>query len=401
MPLATFALDGADPTALRFPVAQLPRRKVDVLRTLLQLDGIDAGIPLLIEERYLQERDGLNLLLRLRLEPALAASRAPVFVRLRKQVENHVRHNAKYAVLCTRGVMLLREGEEPSEEAVGAARPISQAEHLDVLESLSIGLPSSTHQLSNEWGPHRLWRGYARLAAVQTEPEWSSAAFLARRQQEYYAYLLGLAALRHELRGKRVSDAADEGALAEYEAFLGRYRGPALRVLLLDDEVAMGWGEAVRAVLEREGVLEVDTSLGGVDFDAERGRVQAKVDEGWDLVLADLRTSGKDHSGVPSRGALQYAGAEWIRQIKKHHPETAVVAFTASNKAWSVQELRELGIDGYWVKESPEFGVDEGYSEANAARLLTTVRKALEPRIEARPVWELYAELDRLAKRKA
>src|SRR5690606_24154991 len=90
MPLATFALDGADPTALRFPVAQLPRRMVDGLRTLLQLDGIDAGIPLLIEERYLQERDGLNLLLRLRLEPALAASRAPVFVRLRKQVENHV-----------------------------------------------------------------------------------------------------------------------------------------------------------------------------------------------------------------------------------------------------------------------------------------------------------------------
>lgn len=393
MPVATFTLDDAEPEALRFPIFQ-QRHRIDVLRTLLQLDVLEAGTPLLIEERYLQERDGLNLLLRLRLEPALGVSRSPVFIRLRAPVESHVRHHPKYAVLCTRGVTLLREGEE----AVAEAEPLSPAEHLNVLESLRVQPPSSQsrHDLANEWGPHRLWRGYARLASADEEPGWARDAFLRLRQQEYYAYLLGLAALR-SAKDRR---SAEADALAKYEAFLDGYRGPALRILLLDDEVGAGWGEAVRMVLEREGVLKVDTSLGGVDFDAEQGRVEAKMDEGWDLVLADLRTSAQDRAGTPSRGALHYAGSEWIRRIKHSHPETAVVAFTASNKAWSVQELWELGIDGYWIKESPEFGVDDAYSVANAARLLTVVRKALEPRINARPVWVLYTEFDRLAKQK-
>ena len=170
-----------------------------------------------------------------------------------------------------------------------------------------------------------------------------------------------------------------------------------LRVLLLDDEIDKGWGDAVRAVLERPGVLEVNTDLAGVDFDAKEDLVAEIVDRGWDLVLADLRTTPGDRAQPPARGVRQYGGATWIERIKGAHPETAVVAFTASNKAWSVQELRDMGVDGYWVKESPEFGVDDGYSEANAARLLTIVRESLEPRLEARPIWALRAALDRAA----
>lgn len=394
MPLATFTTESAEADAYRFPLVQ-QRHRIRLLKTLLQLVSLEPGTPLLIEEQYLQERDGLNLLLRLRLEPRLPVSRSPVFVRLRGSVERHLRHHPKYAVLCSRGVTLLREGEDPSADALAAAKPVSQAEQLDLLGSLVVRPPNaqSRHDLANEWGPHRLWRGYAQLTGTTEEPEWEQESFLRLRQQEYYAYLLGLAALR----STRNTETSDVNALKEYEAFLDSYQGPTLRVLLLDDEIAKGWGEAVRAVLERDGVLTVDTSLAGVDFDAHRSRVTAKINEGWDLVLADLRTSARDRAGTPSRGALQYAGAEWIRDIKSSHPETAVVAFTASNKAWSVQELRELGIDGYWVKESPEFGVDNTYSAANAARLLTMVRKALEPRIEAKSVWQLRADVDRLA----
>lgn len=398
MPFATLTLDEAEPDALRFPIVQ-QRHRIDTLRTLLQLDGLAVGTALLIEERYLQERDGLSLLLRLRLEPELGASRSPVFVRLHTPVERHIRHHPKYAVLCTRGVTLLNEGEELTEEIIASAEVLTPAEHLEGLESLAMHTSSlkGRHDLANEWGPHRLWRGYAALSGTVEEPEWARETFFRLRQQEYYAYLLGLAALRSTGR----TEPAGTNALSEFEAFLDGYQGSTLRVLLLDDEIKRGWGEAVKATLERSGTLEVDTSLAGLDFDAERARVEAKVEEGWDLVMADLRTSSKDRASASKRGALQFAGAEWIRRIKEKHPETAVMAFTASNKAWSVEELRELGIDGYWTKESPEFGVEDGYSEANAARLLTTVRKALEPRIEARPVWQLYTEVDRLAKQKA
>jgi DNA-binding NarL/FixJ family response regulator len=396
MPIATFTLSDPASADFRFSVVQQSNKKVDVLRTVLKLDGLEAEVPLLLEEKYLQERDGLLLLLRLRLEPALTASRAPVFVRLRGSVEKHIKHNTKYSVLCTRGVTLLREGEEPSDEAISSACPITKEEHLEVLESLPIrplGL-KGRHELANEWGPHRLWRGYAQLAGIDTEPEWSGSAFLKLRRQEYYAYLLALAALRSTKRTR--PSQVEREALADYDAFLDGYTGPPIRILLLDDEIEAGWDEAVRAVLEREGKLTVDISLRGVDFKENRRDVEATATSGeWDLVLADLRTE-KGERGT-GRSATHLSGASLINKIKEAHPQTAVVVFTASNKAWSVQELRELGTDGYWVKESPEFGVDDAYSRANASRLLTVVRKALQPRIEARPIWMLRTDLARLA----
>ena len=167
-------------------------------------------------------------------------------------------------------------------------------------------------------------------------------------------------------------------------------------MLLLDDEIDRGWGDVIEAALGVPGIA-VDTTLAGVDFDAQGDVVESKVlGERWDLVLADLRVRGEDRAGEVARGALQYGGADWIRRLKSAHPDTAVVAFTASNKAWSTQELQDLGVDGYWTKEGPEFGVDDGYSRDHAAALIDAVRTALERRSVARPVWDLAERIQTL-----
>ena len=111
-------------------------------------------------------------------------------------------------------------------------------------------------------------------------------------------------------------------------------------------------------------------------------------------MLADLRISQEDKNWANVRGVRHYLGARWIERIKRAHPETAVIAFTASNKASSLEELYELGVDGYWLKESPEFGVDDEYSKDNAGRLLDVVRNALQPRIDAGPIWDLITALE-------
>ena len=54
--------------------------QIDYRATLRKLSRLDGRTPLLIEEQYLQPRDGLGLLLRLRMETTLRASRSPAFV---------------------------------------------------------------------------------------------------------------------------------------------------------------------------------------------------------------------------------------------------------------------------------------------------------------------------------
>lgn len=407
MDLLTFTLNGPTsgrqrPLVVIYDDEGIPE-EIDFRATIASLRGVAETTPILLEERYIQQQDGLGLLLRLRMEPSLRAGRCPVFVRLRNPLEKHLRRHGKFAVLCTEGVALLGPDDEP--DPASTPSPLYADEKgdplLHVLEALPIQPEGdgSRHDLANRWGPLRLWKGLQRLRPkdeVRPNPKWVTELDQELRNEEPYAYLLALAELRISGKAGASSDPGD--AYAEWKKFLSEHRGAELRVLLLDDEIERGWGEAVKAALERPGTLDMDISLAGIDFDTERERVeQTAFKEEWDLVLADLRTSTADHAGAPSRGAMQYAGADWIRQIKDKHPETAVVAFTASNKAWSVQELREQGIDDYWVKESPEFGIDDAYSQANAARLLTAVRKALKPRIEARPIWALRVDLVRLA----
>ena len=334
------------------------------------------------------------------METALEASRSPVYVRLEHPVEWHLRRHLKFSILWTDGVALLASGQEPTDEHVPVPSSLTDDQLLVVLEGLPVRPDGdgSRHDLANRWGPVRLWRGLQVLRPsdeVVPNPGWVGRVERELRAEEPYAYLLALA----DLRGVTEPTPAAGSSWADWRQFARGVSGGPLKVLLLDDEIERGWGDAVSAALSVPGKVVVDTSLSGVDFDAARERVEGTaLGERWDLVLADLRTSAADRAGGPARGAGQYGGAEWVRQIKSARPDTAVVAFTASDKAWSVQELRDLGVDGYWTKESPEFGVNDAYSAAHAAALLDAVGPVLYKRVRARPVWDLWEALDAVSR---
>lgn len=385
-----------------FPLVSAGRGKVDHLRTIEGLRKLREPVPILFEEKYLQERDGLGLLLRLRLEVGMPASRFPVYVRLRSPLEVHLRHHPKYAVLCRPGVAILSEGEEPADVPTPAT--LDGPGLLRVLKSLPFRHEGdgSRHDMANRWGPLRLWMG-AQLVRPPGErsprPGWVESLERELRGEEPYAYLLALAELG--AAGPDGSDGVEPRSWEDWCQFVRAYDGKEpFRILLLDDEIGRGWGEAVRSLLGWPGRVEVDTTLGGVDFDTERGRVRDHALSGrWDLVLSDLRMFAEDRDGAATPSSLGLGGAALIGEIKARSPQTAVVAFTASNKAWSVRELQSLGADGYWSKESPEFGANQTVTTENAALLLDTVGDILYKRSEARPVWNLLRNIEAESKR--
>ncbi|HEX9952134.1 MAG TPA: hypothetical protein VGB53_10225 [Rubricoccaceae bacterium] len=394
---------------ISFAVPTLPHQRVlvvtdegeiDFSSTLASLDGVTPETPLIIEERYLNVQDGVDLLLRLRMTPELPASRCPVIVRLQHPVEWHIRRHGRFAILASEGVALL--GPTDQLESVDAPTPIDEPTQLRVLESLPIRIESdgSRHSLANRWGPYRLWAGAQALKPEDEQdsqpPPQVQEAYDRLLDDQPYAHQLALAELRRRVHTAPPPPPSGMAATAwaDWTDFLNGYAGDPIQVLLLDDEIDEGWGAAVAALLERPGKLSVDVSLADADFDAENERVvELATGTPWDLVLADLRTSAADRQQAQAQQVDTFGGADLIRRIKGAHPETAVVAFTASNKVWSMHRLRELGAEGYWTKEGPEHGVDDTYSREHAATLLDTAKAVLSRRIVARPVWKLRSDL--------
>jgi CheY-like chemotaxis protein len=90
------------------------------------------------------------------------------------------------------------------------------------------------------------------------------------------------------------------------------------------------------------------------------------------------------------------SGVRLIKKLKKARPDLPIVAVTASNKAWTSKTLRSAGADGYWIKESPEYGVRTGYTIQNAADLITTLHETLQRYDNAAPIWALVRRIHQL-----
>ena len=71
-----------------------------------------------------------------------------------------------------------------------------------------------------------------------------------------------------------------------------------------------------------------------------------------DLVLLDVRLD-KD-SDTYSQHIENSTGVKLAKWIRGETPTTPIIAATASNKSWTLEALLENGINGYWVKGSPD-----------------------------------------------
>jgi DNA-binding NarL/FixJ family response regulator len=79
--------------------------------------------------------------------------------------------------------------------------------------------------------------------------------------------------------------------------------------------------------------------------------------------------------------------------IKEKSPHIPVIIFTASDKAWNLDEVLEKGADAMYIKESPLYYRSEEYSLKNYKDFTDTIRYVHEKYKVLRPYWILIKKL--------
>lgn len=255
--------------------------------------------------------------------------------------------NEKLGVLCTTpGSILVKneDGEIAKALQINALTPSEYSTQF--LKVITINRPDSTgkHSLANVWGVSRLAQATG-LRKVLLERE-----DIDNRYKELYVKYL-----------KSINDT--QGTLeAELPLpALVEIKSKDRQVLLIDDEADNGWGDVLAPIFK--GNL---TCISGKDKSFEEFYDEAKAlvtKPIWDLILLDLRLDPKeDQAGNEYKMAKEYYGAKLLTYIKQQNAGNQVIMFTASNKAWNMQQLLDMKADGYYVKESPEFDQSTAFS---------------------------------------
>lgn len=209
------------------------------------------------------------------------------------------------------------------------------------------------HSLANQWGAYILDK-VAGTRALKNN------SFITKAQKQlYFKYISAKNYDNDKLTKPLVT-------LIDLPKKMERVTAQDKKIMLIDDEADKGWEETLRVLFK--------TTNPNVDFKVINRKI-SKWDDldpdekdtilagDIDLFLIDLRLSGNDEETTAKPDA--FSGTDILRHIKKDNEGSQIVMFTASNKAWNLKALLDYGADGYYIKESPEYGFPLSFSEEN------------------------------------
>ncbi|HMQ77449.1 MAG TPA: response regulator [Flavobacteriales bacterium] len=149
-----------------------------------------------------------------------------------------------------------------------------------------------------------------------------------------------------------------------------------LKVLLIDDQAFDGWADLYAAMLfddpydQRLQQLPLSNAkLQDRDTYFKEELILEIKKRQTDLILLDLRLSDEDHGA----NVKDLSGVRLMEQIRTVDPAVPIIVTTASARAESLDHLRHLGCDAYWVKEdvsSPSGLERAGQSYTNLLELV-------------------------------
>ncbi len=154
------------------------------------------------------------------------------------------------------------------------------------------------------------------------------------------------------------------------------------RILLIDDNADKGWMSVIEKIFPGCNVVS--------KYDFEQVNQFGNLFEirGYDLVFLDLRLPKL----IGKQIAANY-GLALLQKLKFENPEIPIIIFTASNKSWTMHEVIEMGADGIYVKESPEYAADPDYSIGNFNSFSNIVLSVLYKYHILRPYWVKIKEI--------
>lgn len=251
----------------------------------------------------------------------------------------------------------------------------------DFLDRISIPAPKgSNHSLANQWGASRLYM----IITGEGAKKDAFKDFQDIHKRLYFKYVShkissGYSPLAHGLEQYQVKGSAGK------------------HILLIDDEADKGWAKTLSLVMPHARFDPKDDVIAEsvLDFDELSDGAKEKIDFcKYDLILLDLRLGGirEDYVVNPE----EMSGYKVLQHIKQQNRGTQVIMLTASNKAWNLKALMngELGADGYFVKESPEYEFSDELSAANLRSLVMDMERCLG-QVYLRDFWSFIGQFDK------
>jgi hypothetical protein len=347
---------------------------------------------------------------RLRLLPTLPdETRAlPALILGELSAEQLLRLDPRFLVLLSPGSRYIAAPFTPDRvaEALELCAPAewgSLAAYLDIPGRLSRLRSQARHGIANYLGPHTLLASACAAGAIPTgrfqeaERDLLTHVALSDEAREY-ASLAALA--RPPLAAGPGGDGPERAT-----EWLTDLPGSRLRMLLLDDDHRAGWPRALAAVLGLEPVAAARTDVPVASFrlgtfrldcwqgddlnrdlDVLLGRPGAGARRWeYDAVFLDLRLERE----APEVPVALLSGYKALERLHEVDPSAQVVLFTASHNAVVWQNVSELGISGYYVKDE----VLPDPASTNWARLAYCVRRVIDDHHRRLHFWTLEETL--------
>lgn len=219
----------------------------------------------------------------------------------------------------------------------------------DVIPSLNIeNTKDPGHQLANDWGAFRL----AKFAGYSIKLEKPSSL--------YFKF-------KDSFTNNELTPATNTNIGVFNES---------CKALLIDDNADSGWREILEYILKSKIVMPGKVcSLEVIGTFEDAMKFTDYIN--YDVIFLDLRLLKEEDKVNQISNISDFTGTKVLRKIKDINKGIQVIMFTASNKVWNIERLLEIGANGYYIKESPEYILNEVFSKENYNELLVTVKKTL------------------------
>ena len=286
----------------------------------------------------------------------------------------------KYSPIILTGSIVFDLPENAS-DALEVMEPLSPSEYktkfLDVIKII----PNATegrHSLANQWGADVLSR-------IVVGNETNNELIKKARLSLYFRYVRALS-----LGTNDIENIIQGVELPSTPTSLKKTDATGKKILLIDDEADKGWGDVLCKMLPNSEFKTIQEQV--PDYEHLSNDAKKEIESGkYDLIFLDLRMNG-----VAEEDTLRpddFSGMKILKAIKEQNKGNQVIMFTASNKAWNMKALLDEGVDGYYIKESPEFAFPHSYSLSNAENLCNDINNCLSVSFEQRSIWKSIKEV--------
>ncbi len=267
-------------------------------------------------------------------------------------IEDAIRLNKSSILLCSEGASYLRLLSPDNElvSIIDHAKSISDIQSLKSYFRVDFNLPDDRHAWANWWGVKQLYDAHGVNKILYPQYLKSKLKELQSLKAIYlYEPTIPIKAKEHKIKNPRI--------------------------LYIDDQWKNGWSDIFVCMLYDENIKSSDG-----EYKLANGKTVFKAvapndikpclqdiethilnfggnGDNPDLILLDLRLTTADQT-ISSHNVQQCSGAKLLKQIREKYMGIPVLMTTASNKAWSYQNLLQIGADAYWIKG----GLDENRS---------------------------------------